>query len=148
MNIRRAEPGDFAWIASQLRDFARSLDTVHSYIPATEEALLEEVRAMAHRHVLLVAQASDGSLAGTIGGLLAPHPYNPAICVLQERFWWVPVSHRGSRAGYMLLREFLNHGALLANVTTLSLEDNSPVSDNVLNRLGLRLLERIYVAEA
>jgi len=147
MKVRRAETADFPWIAAQLSDFARSLNTVHSYIPATDEALLEEVRAMAHRHVLLVAQASDGSLAGTIGGLLAPHPYNPAICILQERFWWVPVSQRGSRAGYMLLREFLAQGDLLAHITTMSLEYNSPVNDNILKRMGLKLQELVYVKE-
>lgn len=148
MKVRRAAPEDFAWIAGQLREFASSLNTKHSYIPESDESLHAEIEALSKAHVLLVAVADDGALAGTIGGLLVAHPYNPAIVTLHERFWWVPAPRRGSRAAYLLLRDFLAEGERVANVTVISLEHNSAATEKSLARLGLRFQEASYVKES
>lgn len=142
----RASPGDIIWIAGQLRDFASSLGTKNLLIPSTDESLHSELAVMQRDHVLLVTRKGD-ELTGVIGGYFTAHPYNSDVKMLAERFWWVPKQHRGSRAGYLLLREFIKCGDRIADITTMSLLDNSEVDDSILLRLGFRNLEQAYIRE-
>lgn len=145
MQILRATCDDIPWIAGQLRDFTSSLNTKHAYIPPDDVALHCELASMLD-HVLLVAW-SGSERAGTIGGILVPHPFNSSVKTLFERFWWVPESRRRSKAGYLLLRAFTKIAEQVADSVVVSLETISPVNDRALTRLGLKLKELSYAKE-
>jgi hypothetical protein len=145
MEIRRAERSDVGWISGQLRDFASSLGTKYSYIPPDDESLHSIVQDMVDNHVVIVAWAR-GDRVGLIGGIATPHPFNPAISCLVERFWWVPPTVRGSRAGYLLLRDFMKIGERY-HTTIVSLEDDSNVSDRMMQKFGLKMYEKSYSRE-
>lgn len=146
MEVLRATKDDIPWLASELRKFELSLGAKHSYIPPTEELLHQELQALLTDHVLLVAW-ERGVRMGTIGGMRTFHPYNPHVSVLLERFWWVPEEHRGSRAGYMLLREFSNIGLSSDLVVMTVLPDTPAGAAKLLDRLGYRLGEQTFIME-
>jgi hypothetical protein len=146
MEIRRAEHADVGWISGQLRDFASSLGTKYSYIPPDDESLESVVQDMVDNHVVLVAW-TRGERVGLIGGVATPHPFNPSISCLIERFWWVPPSFRGRvRAGYLLLRDFMKIGERY-HTTVVSLERDSNVSDTTMQKFGLKMYEKTYSRE-
>lgn len=147
MKVRQAQVCDIPWLTEQLREFAASLGTRHSYIPATAEGIQAELGAMISNHVLLVS-LQDDTPTGCIGGLLAPHAMNNELTALVERFWWVDPKYRGGRSAYVLLKEFLSVGDNIADVTVVSLEQDSNVSEKMLSKLGLKLYERSFAKES
>lgn len=79
--------------------------------------------------------------------MLGFHPYNPAIRVLTETFWWVTPNARGSRAGLMLLDAFTAYGERNADWIVFTLEHHSPVNERTLTKRGFHLHERSYLRE-
>ena len=146
MQVLRARPEDIEWIAAEMKVFASSLKAKHGYIPQTEESLHAELAAMQADHVLLVAW-DRGDRVGTIGGMISTHPYNSDVSLLLERFWWVPEQNRGSRAGYMLLREFSKLGEGFGLVTMSLLPNSPPGCVKALERLGFRHGEDTFIKE-
>jgi hypothetical protein len=88
----------------------------------------------------------DGPV-GFVSGMLAAHPYNPALTVLTEMFWWVAPEARGSRAGLLLLDAFLAYGERNADWIIFTLEHHSPVNERTLTKRGFHLHERSYLYE-
>lgn len=146
MKVIPATGADIPWIASELQEFFLSLNSKHSFFPPTQDLLYQELQGYIDNHVLLVAWG-NGERTGVIGGLVESHPWNPSVVLLSERFWWVPLERRGSRAGYLLLREFMKMGDAIANIVVMGLEHNSQVSDRMMERFSLKKREILYVKE-
>jgi N-acetylglutamate synthase-like GNAT family acetyltransferase len=152
MMIRPADRQDIPWLLEQLRAFARFSATHHSLFPADESvatAIVDALIAAAREGagVFLVAQGAQGERIGFIVGHLAPHPFNPRIKTLNELFWWVTPSHRGSSAGARLLDAFVGFGKRHADQVVLTLEHESPDLEAGFVRRGFRLKERTFLLE-
>lgn len=78
---------------------------------------------------------------GMIGGLLFPNMFNPNRTTLVEVMWWLNPDYRKTRAGVMLLNEFIKLGDEVADETTLSLLSTSPVNHASLEKRGFTLEE-------
>lgn len=146
ITVRRAAPSDLGWLVGQLEEFSRFFGTKRSLYP--DYAHAEQVmKVHMEKHLLLVADKEGTGPVGFIAGLISPHIYNPEINVLTETFWWVSPEHRGSRAGLMLLNEFVSIGKEVADWVHFSLEHHSPVNESCLTRRGFKLQERAYLLE-
>ena len=135
MRVRPAVEADLDWLLSQLKDFSKFCGTK---IPLfDDEGFARQMMInMMQNHVVLVAEKDGIGLMGLIAGLFTPHVFNPKIRVLAETFWWVPPEHRGTRAGLMLLNEFIDYGKRCADWITCALEEKSPVKDRFLTDRG------------
>ena len=103
---------------------------------------------MLHHHLFVVAvEYASGPLIGIIGGMSAPHLFNPVINVLTEIFWWVAPQHRGTSVGMRLLQYYLDEGQRKSDWIVLTLEHKTPVSDRVLLKHGFKPYERSYLME-
>ena len=145
MKIKRAEHSDIPWISEELRVFADSLNTKYSYIPPTQESLHQELQSYVDNHVLLVAW-DDGERVGIVGGTCTRHPFNTDVTVLALQFWWVPERRRGSKIGYLLLRDFLTTGKDY-NIVTCGFMDKGIVDPKVFDGMGFSFREIAYVME-
>lgn len=145
LTVRQATTDDVPWLLGQLAQFDRFIGAKHSLFPSPDyaERMLTELLAS---QPFLVAVGEDGPV-GFIAGALAPHPYNPAIRVLTELFWWVAEPYRRSRAGLLLLNAFVRIGEEQADWIFLSLEHASPVNETTLTRRGFRPFETTYLLE-
>lgn len=133
------------WLLGQLQAFDRFFGSSRSLFPTMEQAEAT-VTMLLTEHVFLVAANDHGPL-GFIAGILTPHLFNPAVVVLSEVFWWVPVEHRGSRAGALLLAAFMAVGKARAHSIVMTLEAESPIEPRSLTRLGFRPKETNYLLE-
>ena len=97
-------------------------------------------------HFCMVAERA-GKLVGMIGAIVAPHFFNPAIQTLTELFWWVIPEARGGRAGLMLLQSLVDFGKANVDWIVCTLELDSPVNPECLNRRGFKLHERAFLLE-
>lgn len=129
----------------QLRQFSQFVGTKRPLF-ADEGFAREKMISMIREHVVLVAE-KDTQRMGVIAGILVPHFMNPKIRVLAEMFWWVQPEHRQTRAGLLLLKEFIRYGKEAADWITFALEHNSPVRDETLLRHGFSPLERNFILE-
>ena len=145
MKIKRAEHSDIPWISEELRVFSNSLNTKYSYFPPTEESLHQVLTSYVDDHVLLVAWDS-GDRVGVIGGTSTLHPFNPNIRVLALQFWWVPERRRGSKIGYLLLRDFLKAGEDF-NIVTVGFMDKGLINPRTFDGMGFSFREIAYVME-
>lgn len=144
--VRHATVDDIGWLIEQLKLFAGTLGTKRSLIPDADTAT-RVVTTMVAMHLVLVAEL-DGVRQGFIAGYVIPHPFNPAIRLLAETFWWVDEAHRGTRAGLMLLNAFVAWGGEHADWITVALEAKSPVANECLTKRGFVLQERSFLLEA
>ena len=148
MKIRRATLPDIPFLVNQLRAFHATLPFANVEFP--ENSYVEEnVKALIENHLMLLAESEDGNGLGFIAGILNRNLLNPRVLVLSELFWWVKPEARALGTGVSLLTQFLEYGKLLPGVKiiTVSLEKNSPVSDNTLIELGLSPAERTFIME-
>lgn len=147
--IRRGQPSDVDWMVSQMAEFSKFFNSRMQLFgdPGFIRAGLE---GLIKNHIVFTAVGChDGVIErmGFIIGLATPHPYNPAIRVLSEQFWWVEPKYRKSRAGLMLLNEFVAHGKAHSDWVLMALEKRSPVNEKTLVRRGFRHTETAYLLE-
>jgi len=149
--IKPAEVWNLDWITRQLEAFTRWLgvDKLHE----TDHWKLG-LKAMIENHVFLIAWKRGNPAfidelepVGLIAGTLAPHPFNPLLKLLCESFWWVAPEHRGSRAGLLLLKEFVRIGREKADWVTIAIETQSPIKESILLKRGFVLHEKSYLLE-
>lgn len=145
INVRRATEQDIPWILTELKKFSAFCATKIPLYPDDVYAG-EAMRQHIVNHLVLVAEKS-GELLGFVSGILTPHLFNPSINTLTETFWWVKEEHRGSRAGLMLLNEFVEFGKAHCNWILMALETVSPVNERVLTNRGFSLHEKQYILE-
>lgn len=145
VEVRRATLVDIPWLLIQIEAF-------QDFAGFKRKLLVDKRHArgvlanMIANHVVLIAHKGR-TRQGFIAGFDAPHPFNPAIRVLSEAFWWVDKAFRGSRAGALLLREFEILGRAVADWIIFSLEHHSPVHEEHFVKRGFRLAERAYLLE-
>lgn len=143
---RRAEDYDIDWLIGQLRQFSDFFDSKHKLFPDPDSARVG-LKSFIDNHYILIADTEAYGPAGFIAGMLFNHPFNPSIKVLNESFWWVDPEFRGTKAGSILLYEFIQFGKANVNWVWMTLETNSPIKDEVLTKRGFILKERNYLME-
>lgn len=89
----------------------------------------------------------DSEPIGFIVGVLSDHIFNPSIKVFTEFAWWVEEKSRMSKAGLLLLNDFIEYGKANAMWINFTLEEHSPVKGSFLERKGFALKERCFVME-
>ena len=146
IKIRPATTDDLEWLTTQLKAFSLFYGTKNGLF-STDEYAHEGLKTFMEKHVLLIADKDFVGPIGFIAGLVTPHIYNPTIRVLTEAFWWVPEEHRRSRAGYLLLKAFVDYGRVNADWILFTLEEDSPVNEFALIDRGFKLKERSYLME-
>ena len=154
--IRPAQPSDVRWLLPQLQRFSVFFGAKHSLFPdyPTAEAIVSDLLASQPFWVAehttpdpLGLTDSATAIVGFIGGTIGPHPFNPAITVMQELFWWVDEAHRGTKAGALLLEAFTDYGRAHADWVIMTLEHESPVNERTLTKRGYRPKERSFLLE-
>ena len=146
ISIRSATLNDIDWILGELKKFADFYDSKKSLYGDESQSKIA-LSNLIDQHIFLIADKESVGPIGFIAGLISPHLFNQAIKTLSELFWWVTESERLSRAGSMLIDEFLAWGKANADWIFFSLEQNSPVDEKCLLKRGLRLQEKQYLME-
>ena len=149
--VRPAELSDLPWIKVELTEFSRFFNSkiplYHGpqtdYATTYQEIFLEN---MIKDHLFLIAE-SEIERQGLIVGVVGHHPFNPEIKTLDELFWWVPEKHRNTRAGALLLREFVKWGEENVDWIVATVEDNSPVNGETFLKRGFIPKEISYLKE-
>jgi len=147
VEIRRAVQSDIPWILAELKEFSKFYGTKHSLFGKDLEHSEVFIQILIDKHLFLVADDSTHGLIGLIAGTVEPHPYNPEILTLNECSWWVQEKHRGSKAGLLLLNEFVRIGKQHCDWIWMTLESASPVKDASLIRRGFKEQERSFLLE-
>lgn len=143
--VRPAVASDAAWCVGQLKAFSKTYGTKRSLFSSDEYAMQAFTKVI-EDHLVYVAVKGD-ELLGFISGYVLPHVYNPEIKTLTESFWWVEPKHRGSRAGYLLFKAFMEYGKEQCDWVITTIEDISPVSEAFYLRQGFKLKEKSYILE-
>lgn len=147
MQTRHATLNDLPFILEQLWAFNDFCNTKHSLIPIEEGKATEIVAGLIQNAYFIVIETYGGKTIGFICGVLHPHMLNPEIMVLTELFWWVMPEARGTMAGAQLFIEFEAYGRRHANWIIMTLEHNSPVNPESLEKRDFHLKERNYLLE-
>lgn len=145
MQVRRAVSDDVPWLCDALRAFA-------AHYPApiplyTDHAQAEAlVRSLMAGHYIAVAHHAIRGPVGLVAGLCQPHPFNPALRIATELFWWVNPDARGTSAGGRLFSAFeawaVEQGA---DAIAMSLEASTPLADDAMTRRGYVPVERQFL---
>jgi hypothetical protein len=147
--IRHANDSDINWIVGQLMELYKFQGTKFSLFSTPEFAIAGIKNLIDNQFVIVAHGLIDGTIErmGFIFGILIPHPLNPTIRTFIEQFWWVEPKHRNTRAGLMLLNEFMEFGEKNADWILFGLQDTTPTSDRMLTRRGFRVKEIGYLKE-
>ncbi len=146
VTIRRAALSDLAWVMLQAKRFSEFYKTTIPLFGGADSAC-QVLSNLIENHLVLIA-ASDVGPLGFISGIVGQHPYNPSIRLLTETFWWVDEDYRGSRAGLLLLNEFVRWGQENCDWITMCSIDGAPgLSDDAYIKRGFKLKERSYLME-
>lgn len=146
MQLRKADLGDLGWLLKQLRAFDVFQGTQMSLFPEDADQAIAVLESLITTQPFIVAEDFSGRV-GFIAGVLAPHPFNSAVRMLSELFWWVDPRYRGSSAGARLLEAFIAYGKKNADCIVMTLQAKSPVDPRSLERKGFRLYERNFMLE-
>ena len=144
--VRLAHHSDIPWLIEELRKFSEFYGTKVSLFPGDAIAA-DKLFQIIKSHVVFVSVRSD-ERTGFIAGLMSPHFFNEELLVLTEVLWWVPEEFRRTRAGYVLLKRFTEHGKEFADWTIMTTECKSKVSDRTLLSMGYTQYEKSFLLEA
>lgn len=150
IQVRRATLEDRAWLLHQLQEFADSAGTKRRIFSENDEHAKVYIARLIVEHVVFVAEQVEGEFkkkVGLIAGLEVKHPYNPKINLLSENFWWVSPEFRGTSAGARLLIEFTNYGKEHCDWITMSLQHNSPIKREAMEKRGYKIQEEAFLME-
>ena len=96
-------------------------------------------------HVFFLAE-NEGEQLGFIAAFKSPHKFNPKKKALNELFWWIKESARHTRAGYLLLKKYVELGKTF-DQCVMTIEHNSPVKPESINKFGFKFKEMNFVLE-
>lgn len=160
MIVREAQLADLDWLIQQLRLFSDFFSSKIPLFPADESYARGQLSAMIEKHYFRIAEVQDNravlgasgqplgeARAGFIAALLSQHWFNPALTTATEIFWWVSPAFRGTRAGALLLVDYIRWAKKNSHWVAFGLEENSPIKDATLIRHGFRLKERSFLME-
>lgn len=148
MKIRTANKFDTPYILDMLKNYRGNTP-----IEILKNANNEEYVSKMLRHVLLGGGlcliAEKDEPIGFIVGIITNNMWDPDIKILEELAYWVEPSHRGSTAGYRLLKEYNTIANTMLEEKkihwhTISKMINSPDLDY--ERFGYRKIEEKWVA--
>lgn len=159
--VRPALLTDIDWLIVQLRAFSDFFSKEISLFPRDEGHARTQLGLLIQGHYCRIAEAQDNTAvlnpatgktlgeprAGFIAAMVSPHWFNPEVITATEIFWWVSPEHRLSRAGGLLLSDYIEWGKKTAHWIALGLEENSPIKDETLAKRGFRLKEKSYILE-
>lgn len=145
ITIRSASINDIDWVVLELKRFSEFFGTKKELFSDKNYARAGCL-ILIKGHVLYLAE-NESERIGFIAGLLTPHLFNPSIKILTELFWWVTEEHRGSRAGSLLLGEFVDYGKRHADWIAFGLRNNTRVRDETLLNYGFQAYERSFLLE-
>lgn len=144
MNVRPATIDDLDWVLEQAKEFSKFYGTKKSLID--DSYARTGLAGVIENGVMLIAEGKEHRM-GFIAGLIVDHPYNPKIRLLYEMLWWVSEPFRKTKAGYALLKRFIEIGKEEADWVTLCSLNVSPIGDRILERFGFKMIERNYLLE-
>lgn len=145
VKIREAQSDDIPWLIQELGKFSNFYQTKRPLLE-DEQYASSVLTELMTKHFFRIAEKNDERL-GFIGGMVLGHAFNPKIKTLTELCWWVEERFRGTRAGLMLINELVRWGKENCDWITVSLEANSPVNPDCLEKRGFNLRERNYLME-
>lgn len=144
MHIRHATDADLDTLIAlgeRFFAFSRFVDFV-PFDAAHARASLAHIQQSG---VVLVAEASDGRIAGGIVGAMVPLWFNPSVRVAAEMAWWVDEEFRGTSAGVKLARAFeqwgRERGAAAVSMSDLVIDGETPAG-RLFEKLSYRVVER------
>lgn len=143
--VRRATFDDIPDILEMLKEFAVFFDSRYSVYPDDEHAT-QFLTSMVNDHLVLICKHDEKNI-GLIAGMILPHIFNPKITTLVETFWWVQKEYRETKAGAMLLNEYIRFGRQNVQWVIGTIEDNSPVRDETFLKRGFKLKEKSFLME-
>lgn len=143
--VRKGEMKDVPWMLKQLEAFSAFYGT---RIPLFDyDSASRILPSFIEKGFVAVAERSEKDHIGLIVGAITPHLFNPKIKILAELLWWVDPAYRNTRAGYLLLKQFVSWGRKNVDWVTFSLEENSPVNEKTIIKQGFRKMEHSYLIE-
>jgi hypothetical protein len=142
--VRKAKVADIPWLMAELEKFAAYYG-VPQLFPSKREAFTA-LSDQVDTWVFYIA-AINGKPVALCAGEIIPHPYNSALFVLVEKYWWTAEAHRGSRAGLLVFEAFLAHADQHHLAVSMSLLPHSKVNERTLTKRGFRLVELTYLKE-
>lgn len=148
--IREGWESDLDWMVIQMVEFAKFFGTRHSLFGDEQFIRLGLTNLIKNHFVRVATGCNDVGFIDRMGfiiGIVTPHPYNPAIKVLSEQFFWVEPKYRGSRAALMLLDVFVAFGKKRANWITMTTEVNGHMNSKALLRRGFAAHEINHLLE-
>lgn len=145
ITTRHANMSDLDWIFGECIAFSNAYQSKFSL--AGNEAYGRVFVANLIQNHLVIVGLKDGELAGFIAGMVGPHHFNPDIKQLTELFWWVPPRSRMTGVGAKLFLEFVAFGKQNCDCITMTLENETQISDAALAKRGFKLTEKAYLLE-
>ncbi len=147
ITVRRATLNDMEWLVQELRKFAVFYNSKHSLF-GHDQFVREGLAVMIDKHYVVIADKEGVGPVGFIAALMVPHIFNPLIRCLTEAFWWVQEEYRNtSRAGFLLLKAFMEFGKQNADWILCTIEEVSPINPEALLKRGFKLKERNFLLE-
>lgn len=144
-SVRSLNEYDYEWLCAQLGEFVAETPDAWGFGDAPRHNFVWKF-CVTHGETAIVVQR-DGTPRGFMSWVHAPREdmYPDARVAIVEH-WWVSPADRGTRAGYLLMREF--HDIMKQrNVThtIISLAKDTEIGDNTMCRLGYNLTKRLFV---
>lgn len=149
IKIRPADSRDIHWLCGQLKNFANFYGTHYNLFP-DEDSAANTLSVIINDHYVRMAyeeKEKSNKRVGFIAGIRTTHFLNPKIQLLSELFWWVDEKYRYSRAGLLLLNDFIEYGKKECHWVQFTLEHHSPVKDETLIKKGFKLQEKSFLME-
>ena len=146
--VRRILQLEYDEVLRELRNFSDTIGGKYKMFPADKTYQRKLLEYLSSGDGLLLGCFRHGELAGIIGGHWNNHLLNPEIRILNEVFFWVVPSYRGSRTGYLLFERFIQIGKDRgANWIMMGNYKGSSMNPRSLEKRGFEEKESVYILE-
>jgi len=140
--IRWATEKDLKWSCKELKQFSIDIDQSWSYDDNdTPNVILSYIK----EHFFIIAERVGGPKIGLLTALVCNHPFNPNIKIASEIFWRVSPKHRGTRAGMLLMMEYISWGKKNCDILTMGTQKYSPLREGALEKRDFVFVEKSYI---
>ena len=145
--VRRAISDDIPWLKASLPAIWNGNPSNRVFFNDSKFAEYH-IKDMIDNHLVLIAE-QGGAQIGLISGMVMNHPWvsPPGLLVLMETHWWVTESHRGGRAGLLLLKAFVQWGEKNVDRISMTIAKESAISERALTKRGFEFRERTFSME-
>jgi len=150
-SVRVADIRDLPYILSELPEYSDSFES-NEPMYADEEYAKKFFSLLINEHILFIAEKveSNGDIVGCgfAAGLIGPNVYNPMLKTLTVMLWYVNPKFRTTRAGYRLIKEFIQWGKDNdCDRINAARQVGGPIKRETYERLGFRFQEQSFVME-